>query len=211
MPRRTAEGKRKGLATPAPTPAKKQKATDGKAANGGRPTNAETLAKAAATTVPDGSIAAMFGARTAVGPKPAATFVSDLKKWNYFGVGGEEPVPQKQLLNGHVLYTMSDPPVYCKLIAVGSDATEETYYLCRYGRQRACGGRRRSHSAKTWRRRGSAAAVLLVMVGTVDRCGRRAEVGGCSAREERARSRWRSWRSGGGVPSLRHEKMPWVS
>ena len=40
-------------------------------------------------------------------PKPPATFVADLKKWTYTGIGGAEAVEQKQVVDGPVLYLSS--------------------------------------------------------------------------------------------------------
>ena len=70
----------------AAAPAKKAKAggKGGATKGGGRPTNAEALAKAGAAAVPGKSIAAMFGARTpAAAAKTPPAFVADLKRWNY--------------------------------------------------------------------------------------------------------------------------------
>ena len=36
---------------------------------------------------------------------------------------------QKQLHNGLVMFMVDDPPTRCKLLAVGSDNTLETYYV----------------------------------------------------------------------------------
>ena len=74
----------------APTAKKKDTAKD--KAKGGRPSTAAQLAKVAATTRFDGSIAQMFGARAAPVPKTPPTFVADLMKWNFTGIGGEEVV-----------------------------------------------------------------------------------------------------------------------
>ena len=52
-------------------------------------------------------------------PEPA--FKSDLIKWEYTGIGGEDALPQKQLLNGPVLYTVPEPPRYGKLLAEGHE------------------------------------------------------------------------------------------
>ena len=61
----------------------------------------------------------MFGARTGTSIKPEPVFKSDLINWDYTGIGGEDAVPQKQLLNGPVLYTILEPPRYTKLLAEG--------------------------------------------------------------------------------------------
>ena len=87
-----------------------------------RPTNVAALAAAAppaGTEMQQQSVASMFGAR-GVAKSPAA-YHSDLKKWDYEGIGGEEKVPQKQVLSGPVTYMVEIPPKHAKLLAVGSD------------------------------------------------------------------------------------------
>ena len=58
-------------------------------------------------------IAQMFGARNST-VKAEPVLRSELMKWDYTGIGGEEAVPQKQMLRGPVTYMISDPPKYCK-------------------------------------------------------------------------------------------------
>ena len=84
--------RKEGNAAPAPA-AKKVK----KKHAGGRPTAAATLSKdapAAGAAAGPMSVSAMFGARA---PTTPAAFVSDMKKWDFEGIGGEEKVPQKQV------------------------------------------------------------------------------------------------------------------
>ena len=65
-------------------------------------------------------IAQMFGARNST-VKAEPVLRSELMKWDYTGIGGEEAVPQKQMLRGPVTYMISDPPKYCKLLAQGCE------------------------------------------------------------------------------------------
>ena len=62
----------------------------------------------------------LVGARNST-VKAEPVLRSELMKWDYTGIGGEEAVPQKQMLRGPVTYMISDPPKYCKLLAQGCE------------------------------------------------------------------------------------------
>ena len=55
----------------------------------------------------------LVGARNST-VKAEPVLRSELMKWDYTGIGGEEAVPQKQMLRGPVTYMISDPPKYRK-------------------------------------------------------------------------------------------------
>ena len=97
----TAQPKRKA-AEPAPAAGSAKRTKAAGKAKGGRPTAAQQLSKeaAAAAGMPaaERSIAGMFGARIPFGSKAPATFTSDLKRWTFCGVGGEDAITQKQVL-----------------------------------------------------------------------------------------------------------------
>ena len=118
--------KRKAAAAPEEPAAPKNKAKHA----GGRPTKLEEAVRDAGET--QKSIASMFGKRDdAVRPpsKQSAPFKSDVKKWTWSGVGGDDQLEQKALLGGNVAWTIHDPPKHATLVAVGSKETEETYYV----------------------------------------------------------------------------------
>ena len=100
---------------------------------GGRPASHVALKTAAEKEASSSgsalvSVASMFGSR---GPpeRLAPAFACDMEKWMFGGVDGEENLPQKQLLLGDVLYAFFTPPKFCTLISMGSEATEQVYYV----------------------------------------------------------------------------------
>ena len=75
-------------------------------------------------------IAGMFGGRGEAAlpsSKTPSAFKSDVHRWTWSGLGGEDQLEQKALISGKVQWTISDPPKCATLMAVGSKEKEETY------------------------------------------------------------------------------------